>query len=144
MQLEEILLQADVRVHERGRELFQTGAVERGERSEVTVTARVKGSASYPYRVSINLEADSWNCTCPYDLGAVCKHVYAVVLAALETPERFTARRTTNSPALRLMLEQLPQLEESELWTLLEALEQHDQETLAEYAANLERRERDW
>ena len=142
--LEEVLLAADRRIHERGRDLFSQGAVSKATRAADLLQARVAGSSVHPYRVSIDLAAGEWSCTCPYDLGAVCKHVYAVALAGLETPARFEQASAKNNPALEKLLKTLEQLSDEESWTLLEALERVKPEILEEYAFNIAQREAGW
>jgi len=87
--LEEVLLAADHRIHERERELLSKGAVSKATRAADVLQARVAGSSAHPYRVAIDLGAGQLTCTCPYEHGAVCKHVYAVALAGLEALEQF-------------------------------------------------------
>lgn len=75
----------------RGQSYYQSGAVSdltlRGNR----LTAQVAGSDAEPYRVTVSLDAAggiaSADCTCPYDWGGYCKHIVAVLLAALREPE---------------------------------------------------------
>jgi uncharacterized Zn finger protein len=144
LRLEELLLMAHPKIPERGRDLFLNNEVSKTRREGTTLTARVQGSSSYPYRVTIDLEAGAWSCTCPYEQGAVCKHVYATALAGLETPELFqeTSRRTTS--ALQMTMNAVAQLEENDLYALLEAVAELHPEIAAEFAANLERRNGGW
>jgi uncharacterized Zn finger protein len=142
--LEEILLTAHQKIPERGRELFLTGGVLSGTRDATGFTARVQGSSSYPYRVQVNLERETWTCTCPYEHGAVCKHVYAAVLAALEASEVFTEALSRDDAALKTALEAVAKLEAEDVYALLEALDELQPEIVAEFAANVERRDRDW
>jgi superfamily II DNA or RNA helicase len=75
----------DWRVRERGREYFQAGRVRLTEGGPEGVQAEVTGTEVYP--VSLTREEDTvWAvCSCPFFAGgAVCKHVWAVVLAADE------------------------------------------------------------
>ncbi len=142
--LEEVLLAADRRIHERGRDLFGANAVSKATRAADLLQARVAGSSAHPYRVSIDLAAGEWTCTCPYDQGAVCKHVYAVAFAGLNTPQRFSEVTVKKNPALEKLLGALPKLSDEETWTLLEALEDLKPEVLEEYAFNIAQREAGW
>jgi len=71
----------------RGQRYYRDGAVSdlvlRGNR----LTAQVTGSSYEPYQVCVNLNQDgkieSASCTCPYEWGGFCKHIVAVLLAAL-------------------------------------------------------------
>lgn len=70
-------------VWQRGEDLCSEGAVHLLTKQENEWSADVLGSRWY--HVSINVEngsVASWNCNCPYDHGAVCKHVVALALAA--------------------------------------------------------------
>jgi uncharacterized Zn finger protein len=143
--LEEILLLAERPIHERGRELFSQGAVSQATRAAADVLqARVAGSSVHPYRIKIDLAAGEWRCTCPYDQGAVCKHVYAVALAGLETPAQFEQAAVKNNPALEKLLKALEQLSDEESWTLLETLERLKPALLNEYAFNIAQRDAGW
>ncbi len=142
--LEEVLLTADRRIHERGRELFSQGTVSQATRAADVLQARVAGSSVHPYRIRIDLTAGVWSCTCPYDQGAVCKHVYAVALAGLEAPRQFEQATVKNNSALETLLKALEQLSDEESWTLLEALERLRPEIIEEYAFNIAQRDNGW
>lgn len=63
------------------------GLVQRGN----LLTAQVAGSRNEPYQVAVRLDesgaiADA-ECTCPYDQDDTCKHIVAVLLAALNGDE---------------------------------------------------------
>lgn len=92
---------ADVRsavdgaVYARGRDYVDSGMVHQLIVRGDTLYAAVEGSQYEPYQVRIDLadgaigDAD---CTCPYDWGGWCKHIVAVLLAALEEPQTIEAR----------------------------------------------------
>lgn len=142
--LEEVLLSTDRRIHERGRELLSAGAVIKATRGADVLQARVAGSSVHPYRVTIDLAAGEWSCTCPYKQGAVCKHVYAVALAGLEARELFVEVTVNDNPALKGLLKALETLGDEESWTLLEALERLKPDILEEYAFNIAQRDAGW
>ncbi len=73
----------DERILDRGREYFVMGKVGGLRHADgKTILAKVDGSQIYNIRVSINGdEIMSWSCSCPYDLGDICKHVVAVFFA---------------------------------------------------------------
>lgn len=72
---------------DRGEDYYHSGAVMDLVRRGHHLTARVAGSQFEPYRVDVTLTEDghiaSAVCTCPYDWGGYCKHIVAVLLAAL-------------------------------------------------------------
>lgn len=79
----------DEEIIDRGRDYFTVGRV--GELrflDDKTVSAEVDGSRMY--RVKILIDGDrilDWSCSCPYDLGDICKHVVAVLFALKERSE---------------------------------------------------------
>jgi uncharacterized Zn finger protein len=143
--LEDVLLAAtDGRIHERGRALLGANAVTKATRAGNVLKARVAGSSAHPYRVTINLDAGEWTCSCPYEMGAVCKHVFAVALAGLEIPEVFVDVSPSHNPTLEAMLNVMASLSDDEVWTLLETLERLKPEIIEEYAFNLSQRDAGW
>jgi len=80
----------------RGEEYYQSGAVISLEKRGDTLLAQVEGSSYEPYDVTIELEEGDVleaECTCPYDWGGYCKHVVAVLLAAIRQTDRVTERQ---------------------------------------------------
>jgi uncharacterized Zn finger protein len=76
----------------RGRPYFQQGAISSPRRQGLTLKAQCQGSRSAPYHVEVTLGASgivSGACSCPVGGGGHCKHVAALLLAWLETPEDF-------------------------------------------------------
>ncbi|HLD69197.1 MAG: hypothetical protein A3D92_23560 [Bacteroidetes bacterium RIFCSPHIGHO2_02_FULL_44_7] len=71
----------DARIVERGNEYFSDGAVKGLRRiKDDEWAASVEGTEKY--KVQITLKAEEiiyYSCSCPYDLGPVCKHVVAVL-----------------------------------------------------------------
>ncbi len=55
-----------------------------------TLAATCEGTEEYPYHVSVELMptgiADA-DCSCPYDWGGDCKHIVALLLTYVDTPE---------------------------------------------------------
>ncbi|WP_333889088.1 SWIM zinc finger family protein [Caldilinea sp.] len=89
----------------RGRRYYQSGAVRRLTLRSNLLTAEVAGSDYEPYQVRVALTeagqiADAI-CTCPYDWGGFCKHIVAVLLAALHEA------RIEVRPALETLLADL-------------------------------------
>lgn len=86
--------EADIRAgtagqsYERGLSYFHSGAVFDVVRRGNLLTAQVQGSADEPYEIAVTLTGAGGiggaTCTCPYDWGGYCKHIVAVLLAALE------------------------------------------------------------
>jgi len=76
----------DYAVVERGKQYWQRGLVQDLEEIEDGKwTAQVEGTQVYEVSISIfdDMVTD-YNCTCPYDLGPVCKHEVAMLYAIQE------------------------------------------------------------
>lgn len=70
----------------RGLDYFESGAVERLEEiAKGRWEAVVSGSEDYEVEIALTgKKVKNWSCDCPYDGGAVCKHVVAVLYALRE------------------------------------------------------------
>src|SRR5258708_38747156 len=81
---------------ERGESYYRQGAVRDTFRQGDQLTARVEGSQYEPYEVKITLAQSGIGvarCTCPYAAGGnMCKHVAAVPIAYVRSPEIFAVR----------------------------------------------------
>ena len=92
-------------VFQRGLDYYQQHAVLSLKRRGDELLAEVEGSQYEPYLVRIKLDGDlveSALCNCPYDWGGWCKHVVAVLLAALREP-----KDVEEHPTLKALLEDL-------------------------------------
>jgi hypothetical protein len=82
-QFEQII---DETILKRGLNYFRRGLVEEPEElSHGYFEAIVQGSE--PYRVTVTVQdrkVTNYSCTCPYDMGPVCKHVAALLFALQE------------------------------------------------------------
>jgi uncharacterized Zn finger protein len=85
--------EADVRAgaasqsYQRGAQYYRDGYVSELTRRGNLLTAQVEGSTFPYYQVTVTLAGTGGiaaaSCTCPYDWGGYCKHIVAVLLAAL-------------------------------------------------------------
>src|SRR4051812_26339923 len=68
----------------RGDAYFRSGCVSILDTSEMTVSASVRGTRVYQVALTLDEHRLVVDCTCPYfeDSIEVCKHIWAVVLAA--------------------------------------------------------------
>ena len=76
----------------RGTEYFHDGAIGNPVRHDWTLSATCHGT--YPYRVSVELMPTgiaATRCSCPYDGDGDCKHIVALLLTYIHTPERIDA-----------------------------------------------------
>jgi uncharacterized Zn finger protein len=82
-QFEQII---DETILKRGLNYFRQGLVEEPEEiAHGSFEAIVQGSE--PYRVTVTVldrNVTDYSCTCPYDMGPVCKHVAALLFALHE------------------------------------------------------------
>ena len=93
---------ATVESFARGRDYLRRGAVYGIERRGDRLTAEVGGSEYAPYTVTIELGESgvaAARCSCPYDWGGACKHIVAVLLKYLASPDAVVER-----PSLDYML----------------------------------------
>ena len=74
----------------RGEEYFDIGMIGNPILHGWTLSATCEGTEEYPYHVSVELMptgiADA-DCSCPYDWGGDCKHIVALLLTYVDTPE---------------------------------------------------------
>ncbi|HEX4150696.1 MAG TPA: DEAD/DEAH box helicase [Steroidobacteraceae bacterium] len=78
-------------IRDRGGNYFRSGCVRIGSASAFRIVATVSGSSRY--RVELNRDGRKIHasCTCPYFDVDLCKHIWAVILAA-ETQELFQGK----------------------------------------------------
>ena len=89
---DEIAALATAKVLERGRALFDDGALEEPVRRGDELSALCAGSEDEAYEVHVRLAArgvGATRCSCPYDYDGLCKHRVALLLAFAHTPEAF-------------------------------------------------------
>lgn len=104
----------DPKIYDRSIDYYHSGMICALTRSGRVYQAEVSGSGTRPYRVDVRLSSDGdvedYACTCPYDLGEVCKHIVAVMLA-IDEGEFLTeasAETKAEKSALALLLEKAP------------------------------------
>jgi superfamily II DNA or RNA helicase len=71
-------------VRQRGADYFRTGRVRIESGSAWRVVANVRGAALYTVELERTSDGILASCTCPYFNSAMCKHIWAVILAAEE------------------------------------------------------------
>ncbi len=71
-------------ITERGQEYFDTNQVLMLKQTPDGWTAVIEGSETYQVLLEGHDVITSWNCTCPFEHGPVCKHVAAVLFAVRE------------------------------------------------------------
>ncbi len=92
--------------YQRGHEYFLQKCVQElaisTERRGDTVTAKVQGHRSQPYRIKIQIRGSKYRLTmrssCSCSLATNCKHIIATLLLALHHPPPISASREPHSP----------------------------------------------
>ena len=69
---------------ERGKEYFDANQVLMLKQTADGWTAVIEGNETYQVLLEGHDEITTWNCTCPFEHGPVCKHVAAVLFAVRE------------------------------------------------------------
>ncbi len=89
------------KILKRGLDYWESGAVEDLENDGGKVEAWVIGTEEYKVELELEKDKVTWHsCTCPYDMGPVCKHVVAVLfeLSGLEKEEVKPKKRRGRPP----------------------------------------------
>lgn len=104
-----ILHQASPESFQRGEDYYRRGAVieicQRGQH----IHAEVEGNSVEPYHIGLSFDGAGLTqvqCSCPYDYDGWCKHIVAVLLTCLRSPERIDER-----PSLEQLLDQLNEIQ---------------------------------
>ncbi|MEO7911475.1 MAG: SWIM zinc finger family protein [Roseiflexaceae bacterium] len=130
------LSEATIRAHcspdsyTRGRSYYDRGAVADMTLRGNLLEGAVEGSEYTPYRVRVSFDAGgitAATCSCAYDFGGWCKHIVALLLAALYESDEIESR-----PPLDALL---ANLDRTQLQTLLIGLAERD----ADLANTIER-----
>ncbi len=77
----------------RGEAYFEGGAIDQSRLQGTTLKALCRGSQPQPYKVEVTFDAQgiaSAGCSCPVGDDGHCKHVAALLLTWMHTPEDFT------------------------------------------------------
>ncbi|MFN3761608.1 MAG: helicase-associated domain-containing protein [Anaerolineae bacterium] len=75
-------------------------------RSGRTLTAQVQGSQLYEVEIDVEPDGIYARCTCPYDWGGYCKHIGAVLLKWVQSPQSFAVQEP--APSGETLLEVTP------------------------------------
>lgn len=88
------------KVFERGQSYFKNGDVAKVVQRGQLITAQVQGQEYRPYTVQITLNSQgqwaNYSCSCPYDMGGICKHLVAVGLVLLQRPDEVAEKPSLN------------------------------------------------
>lgn len=107
----------------RGAGYYNAGAVLEARRIGNELSAYCRGSRGASYRLSVQLGPGgvvAAHCTCPYDWGGICKHIVALLLAWVHSPEEFQETATAD--------ERLAGKSKEELITLVQEMLKRDPE----------------
>jgi uncharacterized Zn finger protein len=112
---EKLLRVADSSIYRRAMDYYRRGAVVETIQLAYKLTASVEGTQSEPYQVHIKWDhagIKKCYCDCPYD-REYCKHIIAVLLLCLHSPERVQKMASLKERLQKLSKEQLCILLES-------------------------------
>lgn len=80
----------------RGHDLYQSDAVFDTFRQGDLLTGKCKGSSVPFYQIRVQLDEggiQEASCTCPYDWGGYCKHIIALMLTYVNSPNAFIEQK---------------------------------------------------
>ncbi len=80
----------------RGHDLYQSDAVFDTFRQGDLLTGKCKGSSAPFYQIRVQLDEggiQEASCTCPYDWGGYCKHIVALMLTYVHSPDAFIEQK---------------------------------------------------
>jgi uncharacterized Zn finger protein len=83
----------------RGHDLYQSDAVFDTFRQGDLLTGKCKGSSAPFYQIHVQLDEggiQEASCTCPYDWGGYCKHIVALMLTYVHSPDAFIEQKNIN------------------------------------------------
>jgi uncharacterized Zn finger protein len=106
---------------ERGQQYYRAGAVFNTSRQGDLLVGECEGSMAPAYRLRVELDEGGVRaafCTCPYEMGGYCKHIVALLLVYLYTPDEFIERRRID--------EMLAGLNQADLLGLIHKMVEHE------------------
>jgi uncharacterized Zn finger protein len=106
---------------ERGREYYQSGAVNSVSRRGDVLTGDCEGSSDFSYHLRVEMDANgilAASCSCPYQFEGICKHLVALLLRYIYKPEEFIQQEG--------ITEMLSGLDRDELVRLFDKLTERD------------------
>lgn len=107
---EEIRPWCTERSFERGEHYYWRRTIRDPLRQGGTLRALCEGSRHEPYRVTAELDEQgiAWaDCSCPYDWGGYCKHIAALLLSWVHSPQEFAVVPETEELLDRMTREEL-------------------------------------
>jgi len=120
------------RFYDRGKTYFRQDRIQRPRREAHTLKAECRGSRPDPYHLEVEFHDDGIGraeCSCPVGGGGRCKHVVALLLTWVETPEAVSEQDLLAQTVEELSQETLAQL-------VLDMVERHpDLERLVSLAS---------
>jgi uncharacterized Zn finger protein len=97
MQLNEKIIRdrANANSFSRGEAYYRSSAILNTVKRGDTLEGFCEGSEALPYHVQVTLSDEAVafaTCTCPYSFDGDCKHIVALLLTYLNTPQQFVER----------------------------------------------------
>ena len=110
---EKIVRLSQREVFKRGHSYFQHGSIVQVMQSGETIVALVCGSQQRDYTVKIEFDGTAIkkvHCSCPYKDDPYCKHIVAVLLCCIHTPDKVLTSKELTLKLDNLTLSQLKEL----------------------------------
>ena len=77
-------------------------------RAGKTLTAQVRGSRVYEVEIDVESDGIHAQCSCPYNWGGYCKHIGAVLLRWIQSPNDFAVKDTSTTASNEYPIEVMP------------------------------------
>lgn len=81
----------------RGDELYQDGAIFDTSRQSNVLRGKCRGSSAPYYEIVVRLDEGGIQeayCSCPYSFGGLCKHIIALMLTFIHSPDEFAEQKS--------------------------------------------------
>ena len=81
----------------RGDELYQDGAIFDTSRQSNVLRGKCRGSSAPYYEIVVRLDEGGFQeayCSCPYSFGGLCKHIIALMLTFIHSPDEFAEQKS--------------------------------------------------
>ena len=81
----------------RGDELYQDGAIFDTSRQSNVLRGKCRGSSAPYYEIVVRLDEGGFQeayCSCPYSFGGLCKHIIALMLTFIHSPDEFAEKKS--------------------------------------------------
>ena len=99
LKISSIKANADLKVFERGENLYKNRAISKASIQENRLTGKCAGNEMPYYDITIELDdygVRKAECSCPFNFPGYCKHVVALLLKYVNEPDSFVVRKSAS------------------------------------------------